>query len=324
MDLLTRLLPLAAILTLSFNTSAAIGDIISVSYKDAIRTTTEKCSWVETSGYFYARLIGTEEFICTSDYTVSTSPGEVYSVAFNYGNKGGWADHFATNVVIRMIYLDASGVEQYEDITVDPTQWTYGLGPVIGNYANLIRVSVRAVQYNAKTSSENLYLTVVDLPADNPDALEPPAPVTPTISPNVGEVSWFYNSFAAELSGYIPVMGQWITKDDYPELVYVVAEGDESVEQIQLRDCRGEFIRAKDLGRGVDAGRDGEHQGDELKSHNHNIVHAGYGGSGAFGFESGTGSYVHPTEYTGGSETRPRNIDYVCAIYPGQPAVTPQ
>ena len=75
-----------------------------------------------------------------------------------------------------------------------------------------------------------------------------------------------------------------------------------------LPDMRGEFLRGWDNGRGVDWGRAlASSQTDELKSHKHAIggsFSTSTGGGGSLFAAGGT----FDTDYTGGTETRPRNI----------------
>ena len=90
----------------------------------------------------------------------------------------------------------------------------------------------------------------------------------------------------------------------YPALATIVGA--------TVPDLRGEFIRGWDHSRNVDTGRSfGSWQSDEIKSHNHS--------SGMYGPRPADGTVnVFPTTdpwgpaintgYTGGNETRPRNI----------------
>ncbi|MEV3830225.1 hypothetical protein RI534_13390 [Aeromonas allosaccharophila] len=84
----------------------------------------------------------------------------------------------------------------------------------------------------------------------------------------------------------------------------------------RVYDVRGEFLRAQDDGRGVDAGRlFGTHQLDELRVHSHTV--SGTSVSVAFlapgpgrDFKNGQVS----TSETGGNETRPRNSALLAEI----------
>ncbi len=98
----------------------------------------------------------------------------------------------------------------------------------------------------------------------------------------------------------------------------------------RLPDSRGEFIRAYDDSRGVDAGRViGTRQVDLFKSHAHQI-HGSSGAAGSLSVVIGTaGSFAvdETTALTGGSETRPRNIPKLAcikAIEGGLPPRTPR
>jgi microcystin-dependent protein len=84
-----------------------------------------------------------------------------------------------------------------------------------------------------------------------------------------------------------------------------------------LPDMRGEFLRGYDHGRGVDSGRAlASSQTDDIKAHTHEVT--GYAGvnllterinAGVIPGESG-----HSTGYTGGTETRPRNVSMMYII----------
>lgn len=79
-----------------------------------------------------------------------------------------------------------------------------------------------------------------------------------------------------------------------------------------LPDLRGEFVRGWDDARGVDSGRTmGTTQSDELKSHRHDISGFSYGDSGDGYITTGgldSSGVGDRTDYTGGNETRPRNV----------------
>lgn len=79
-----------------------------------------------------------------------------------------------------------------------------------------------------------------------------------------------------------------------------------------IPDMRGEFPRGWDNGRGVDPGRVfGSFQADELKSHRHSLPSRDNPNAGDNWIEDADGSSTLRTAftgYTGGDETRPRNI----------------
>ncbi|WP_167332158.1 tail fiber protein [Photorhabdus australis] len=105
--------------------------------------------------------------------------------------------------------------------------------------------------------------------------------------------------------GYFTCNGQSFNKSLYPKLATAYPSG-------VLPDLRGEFIRGWDDGRGVDRGRGIlSWQTDEFKSHNHTL---NADDSGSWGDRAGRGNGNHrdlqPTNNTGGTETRPRNIAF--------------
>ncbi|NHB90741.1 hypothetical protein C5469_00845 [Photorhabdus cinerea] len=114
-------------------------------------------------------------------------------------------------------------------------------------------------------------------------------------------------------AGWMKCNGATFTAAQYPELARVYPA-------LRLPDLRGEFIRGWDDGRGVDAGRALlSLQRDLFKSHNHYILKSWAsdrvdpsGGGYAVGADAGGYLTDIPisNEYTGGNETRPRNIAF--------------
>ncbi|WP_249384278.1 phage tail-collar fiber domain-containing protein [Pseudomonas fluorescens] len=108
----------------------------------------------------------------------------------------------------------------------------------------------------------------------------------------------------------------------YPDLSAYLGgkfnKGDEGAGNFRLPEARGEFLRGWDHGRGVDAGRGiGSYQADELKSHTHvfsapTSITASGGSYGIILSAGGTPNWS--TTYTGGNETRPRNIAVMWCI----------
>ena len=125
-------------------------------------------------------------------------------------------------------------------------------------------------------------------------------------------------------TGYLKANGAVVSRTTYADLFSAIGTtfgaGDGST-TFALPDLRGEFIRGWDDSRGVDSGRVfGSTQADELKSHAHR-QRIGRGwtdnqrtipGSAYFSDSSVTNTQF--TDYTGGSETRPRNIALLACI----------
>lgn len=109
-------------------------------------------------------------------------------------------------------------------------------------------------------------------------------------------VMWPLNSVP---SGWLACAGQ--STSGYPALAAIYGSN--------LPDLRGEFIRGADQGRGVDPGRTLlSFQAQDIQSHTHT-----YGGIQAQGVADGNLIYatdgdIANTGYTGGTETRPRNV----------------
>jgi len=142
-----------------------------------------------------------------------------------------------------------------------------------------------------------------------------------------GEVAFF--ATAAAPAGWLICNGQTVSRATYADLFAAVGElwgAGDGVSTFKVPDLRGEFVRGADLGRGVDAGRAlGSGQGDGFKSHNHGIdggvlVRNMYPSTVAWSIQSTPGTVeMNGGEigYTGGSETRPRNIAMLPCICTG-------
>jgi phage-related tail fiber protein len=135
-------------------------------------------------------------------------------------------------------------------------------------------------------------------------------------------------------SGWLKANGAAVSRSTYSDLFAAIGttygSGDGS-STFNLPDLRGEFLRGWDDGRGVDSGRGfGSFQSHAYGSHNHNFRVYDYGGGGyqnVFGYpqaitnggdRAARGSYNaekdHLVQYSGGSETRPRNVALLVCI----------
>lgn len=130
----------------------------------------------------------------------------------------------------------------------------------------------------------------------------------------VGKVEAF--GMSSPPLGWLLAQGQAVSRLEYADLFSAIGTifgaGDGST-TFNLPDLRGEFIRGWDNGRGVDAGRVlGSAQEDLFKSHAHQITGSNvtsFGGAGAVPGVSPSGTESGGlTDFTGGTETRPRNI----------------
>ena len=109
--------------------------------------------------------------------------------------------------------------------------------------------------------------------------------------------------------GFLLMNGQSITQAQYPILFSLYGSN--------LPDMRGVFTRGWDNGRGFDPGRALlSYQADELKSHNHATTIPEGNGSGSSTTPSirtlaiNVGDRAWSSSYTGGPETRPKNIAF--------------
>lgn len=139
----------------------------------------------------------------------------------------------------------------------------------------------------------------------------------------VGEIAFFAMSTAP--TGWLKANGAAVSRTTYADLYSAIGTtfgaGDGST-TFNLPDLRGEFIRGWDDSRGVDSGRTfGSAQADDFKSHAHDLPADAVASADMQSLmtspssdEGWTGT--HLTAYTGGAETRPRNIALLaCILY---------
>lgn len=133
-----------------------------------------------------------------------------------------------------------------------------------------------------------------------------------------GTLAYFGASTAP--AGYVKANGAAVSRTLYAGLFNAIGTtfgaGDGST-TFNLPDMRGEFVRGFDDSRGVDSGRlIGTQQGDQFRSHNHGDTFQIYWENGSrFASNSTWGfDYSHQTGYSGGNETRPRNVAWLACI----------
>lgn len=126
--------------------------------------------------------------------------------------------------------------------------------------------------------------------------------------------------------GFLELDGSVRSIATYPDLALFLGtafnQGNEGAGNFRLPESRGEFLRGWDHGRGVDAGRTiGSYQTGQLESHDHLTwaenkysSPASLGSSGAVAPHN-IGAYAGVrTGFTGGTETRPRNLAVIWCI----------
>lgn len=126
-------------------------------------------------------------------------------------------------------------------------------------------------------------------------------------------------------TGYLECNGATVSRSTYGTLfaaIGVIYGPGDGATTFHLPDLRGEFLRGADKGRGVDSGRVvGSAQGDLTKAHKHDVqrpaitVNESFaGGSTLHGKELTGFDGNSNTSFSGGGETRPRNVAMVPCI----------
>jgi microcystin-dependent protein len=137
-----------------------------------------------------------------------------------------------------------------------------------------------------------------------------------------GSIIPYVNATETAPAGWLECTGAAISRATYAALfaaIGTVFGAGDGASTFNLPDLRGEFLRGYDHGRGVDPGRGfGSNQGDEFRSHTHDV--SLYWGGSSTGSTytlirtSWAGSSGSTTGATGGSETRPRNVAVMFCI----------
>lgn len=136
----------------------------------------------------------------------------------------------------------------------------------------------------------------------------------------VGAVMYMGASSAP--TGYLKCNGAAVSRTTYAALFAAIGTtfgvGDGST-TFNVPELRGEFIRCLADGRAVDTGRSlGSAQSDAFASHTHTrdyLIATGGGLSGPTRVSgSGSSSGSFPSDATGGTETRPRNVALLAII----------
>lgn len=143
-------------------------------------------------------------------------------------------------------------------------------------------------------------------------------------NPGVPTGAIFYFPTNSPPDGYLEANGGAISRATYSNLFSVIGTqygGGNGATTFNLPNLRGVFVRGVDNGRGLDPGRTlGSYQEDIFGSHRHaaTIANSLWGASGGYGnykadhYEINNKNTCpnpsYPTQYAGGSETRPKNI----------------
>jgi microcystin-dependent protein len=142
----------------------------------------------------------------------------------------------------------------------------------------------------------------------------------------VGNIAFFVQSIAP--SGFLICDGSVYNIEDYLALANVLGDayGGDGITTFAVPDLRGQFVRGWDEAGGTPAGVDpdrvlGSSQGDAFGSHSH-IMAGNLGATGSrivAGTTGKTPDYTSgaPTDFTGDTETRPKNVAFLPCIFSG-------
>ena len=198
-------------------------------------------------------------------------------------------------------------------------------------------VETADVQDNAITLAKMAGLTRGSIIYGNANGDPTALPVgTGVLTGNGTDISWaaagggvpvgsvIYHAANTAPAGFLKANGATLSRSTYADLFAAIGTtfgaGDGS-STFAVPDLRGEFLRGWDDSRGVDGSRAfGSTQADELKSHSHTLSlrfndsstpRSFVRASSAANLQTSSGG---PTNATGGSETRPRNIALLACI----------
>lgn len=117
--------------------------------------------------------------------------------------------------------------------------------------------------------------------------------------------------------GFLEMNGAFVSRTTYAALWAFLGSPNtgDGVMTFTLPECRGEFFRGWDHGRGVDPGRGiGTTQSDDIKAHTHSGFRGQAVTNGSTGSTGGDNPFEGLTGSTGGTETRPRNVAVMWCI----------
>jgi microcystin-dependent protein len=137
-----------------------------------------------------------------------------------------------------------------------------------------------------------------------------------------GQISFFASEQVP--LGYLLCDGSTHLISDYIALGLMLGDlyGGDGITTFAVPDLRGQFIRGWDNGAGVDPGRAfGSNQGDAFGTHSH-LMAGNLGAAGSRIVAGTTGKepdYTSgaPTQFTGDTETRPKNVALLPCIFSG-------
>jgi hypothetical protein len=195
------------------------------------------------------------------------------------------------------------------------------------------------IQEEGTTVGNQLGITTVNFVGGSVTATSPvtgTANITITAASTAPAGSVIYHAASAAPTGYLKANGASLSTTTYATLFASIGYTfGGSGASFSVPDLRGEFVRGWDDARGVDSGRGfGAAQGDDFKSHTHNVNNQVANGPQWIGFsreDLNPSAISDGTAYdgaitslgndrifyivnTGGTETRPRNIALLACI----------
>jgi len=225
------------------------------------------------------------------------------------------------NENIMLAYTDAQAIT---NLTVDADSWQWQFDQATSTLKGVVELAEQ-VEMDAGTDSSRVP------PVDVVSAFV--KKIVGLQGVPIGTPLAFAGSVAP--NGFLKMNGAEVLRTIYSDLFSVIGttygDGDGST-TFNLPDSRGEFIRFWDDGRGIDSGRlIGSFQSDLYKNHQHiinmqrslgaqhSIIPQVNGGNNSYSFNANGPSDLYVamssgTQYSGGTETRPRNIAFMGVI----------
>ena len=265
------------------------------------------------------------EYKANVSYVTGSTTGNVYRAVTNSVNinpetdvSGAWVIAFSTPTASGLAYL-AKAANLSDVASVATARTNLNVYSKAEAYAKTETYSKVEADSRYLSTTQNLFDVVDKTTARTNLSVYSKAEVDALFP--AGEVCMF--AMGTMPTGFIPCDGRSLSRAAYPRLFTAIGTlyGSVDANSFNVPEFRGEFLRAWDASRGVDAGRAmAAWQNQMLENHTHNIATYARTGSGQDGKVGDSGGGRTATSFTegangnSGAETRPRNYPVYVGI----------